>query len=126
MNDSDKKTVLIVDDEQDVREVLKAALQDAGFATLLASDGEEGLAVALERKPDVILLDIIMPNMDGWGMFEKLRVDEWGKTAKVLFLTNVGDMDSVSRAISQGGQGFLIKADMKLEDVVKKVEECFV
>ncbi|MCI0620007.1 response regulator [Candidatus Wolfebacteria bacterium] len=123
---TDQKTVLIVDDEQDVRDVLATALQDAGFATLMASDGEEGLAVALDRKPDVVLLDIIMPNMDGWEMFDRLRKDAWGKTANVLFLTNVGDMESVSRAIDHGGKGYLMKADMKLEDVVKKVEECLV
>lgn len=120
---TDTKTVLIVDDEADVREVLATALQDAGFTTSEAVDGEEGLAKATTEKPDVILLDIMMPNVDGIEMMKRLQQDPWGKNAKVIFLTNLGDMKSISEALEGGSRDYLLKSDLELEDIVKKVQK---
>jgi DNA-binding response OmpR family regulator len=118
-----KKKVLIVDDERDLREALGAMVEAEGFEVLSAKDGAEGLETALKEKPDLILLDIVMPKMDGFEVLDKLREDEWGKKVQVIFLTVLEDMESVSRAIAQGGHEYLVKTDWALEEVAKKIRE---
>lgn len=118
-----KKTILIVDDEKDLRDALSTAFRDEGCETLEAENGEEGLSAALEHKPDLILLDIVMPKLNGLDMLEKLRGDEWGKNAKVVLLTVLEDVGTVSRAIEKGGYDYFVKTDWDLKDIVQKVKE---
>ena len=73
------KKILIVEDDNSVRKVFKDRLLQEGFSIIEASDGEEGLATALKEHPDLILLDILMPKMDGMTMLSKLHQDEWGR-----------------------------------------------
>ena len=120
---SEIKKILIVEDETSLRNALCEKLTREGFAILEAKNGEEGLEVALREHPDLILLDIIMPVMDGMTMLKKLREDAWGKNAKVIILTNLSDNDKMAEAITQGTFDCLIKSDRTLEDVVKKVKE---
>src|SRR5260370_34454655 len=86
-----QKTILIIEDERPLRTALTDKLKRAGFATLEASDGEEGLRIALEKHPDLLLVDVIMPKMDGLTMLKELKEDEWGKQAKIIILSNLGD-----------------------------------
>lgn len=79
--------------------------------------------VALLWHPDLILLDIVMPKMDGMTMLAQLREDEWGKTARVITLTNLSDTEKVAEAIEHGSYEYLVKSDWKIEDVVAKVRE---
>ena len=120
---SDKKTILIVDDEQDLRDTLGAAFEEEGFLVLKSEDGQTGLASAFEHKPNLILLDLKMPNMGGLEVLKQLRADEWGKGAKVMVLTALDDMQSISEALDQGGLEYLVKTDWKLEDIVEKVKQ---
>ena len=108
-------TILVVDDDSDLREALRDALTDAGFGVETGQNGEEGLKKAIEIKPNLILLDLVMPVMDGWEFLEKLHQDEWGKTAQVIILTNADDVDSLSRAIEGRGYEYLVKTDWKIE-----------
>lgn len=117
------KTILIIDDEKDLRAVLSAALHDEGYEILEAANGEEGLKMALEHKPALILLDVIMPKMTGLEMLEKLREDEWGKEADILLLTVLEDVESVSRALQHGVHDYLVKTDWDLKDIVQRVRE---
>lgn len=94
-----------------------------GFDVEMASNGKEGLEKALAIHPDIILLDILMPVMDGMTMLEKLRKDSWGKNAEVIILTNLADTGSVSEALDRGTFDFLVKSDWKMEEIVKKVRE---
>lgn len=90
----------------------------------LQKNGEEGLALALEKQPDLILLDLQMPKMGGIEMAENLRVDEWGKKAKVIILTNVSsDMNKTQQAVENKIFQYLIKTDIKIEDLVSKVKD---
>lgn len=123
MNDENKKTILIVEDEVSLRNVLYDKLSIEGFVVFEAKNGEEGLAVALREHPNVILLDIIMPVMDGITMLYELRKDPWGKDAKVILLTNLSEAERVSQSQRQGVYDYLVKSDWKLEDIVKKVKE---
>lgn len=118
-----KRTILIVEDEPQILQLLFDYLSAVGFYTIKAMDGKEGLKKSLKEKPDLILLDIILPKMDGLTMLKKLRQDKWGKDAKVIILTNLSDGDSVAAALKSGVYDFLVKADWKLADVVKKVKE---
>lgn len=118
-----KKLVLVVDDNEDLCSLLIDSLSSDELEVIGAHDGEEGLALALEKHPGVILLDIMMPKMDGWEMLEKLRTDEWGKDAEVIMLTNAGDMESISKAVDNSTFEYLIKSDLDVEDIAKKVQE---
>lgn len=123
MKDETKKTILIVEDETSLRNALRDKLAREGFAVLEAKNGEEGLEVALREHPDLILLDIIMPVMDGMTMLARLREDAWGKEAKVIILTNLSESEKVSAAMAAGMFDYLVKSDWKIEDVVAKVRE---
>ena len=117
------KHILVVDDEQDPRSALAQGLRNEGYDVTEASDGEEGLRVAFEIKPDLILLDIVMPKVNGLYMLERLRADDWGKDALVIMLTVREEMEGLSKAMELGSLDYLIKTAWKLEEIVAKVKE---
>ena len=119
---ADKKCVLVVDDEKELRELLVQKLTKAGFDVAAAGDGEEGLEVAREKKPDLILLDIVMPKMDGITMLKKMREEEWGKNVEVMLLTVLEDEQHLSQALEAGAREYFVKTDWKLDDVVERVK----
>jgi DNA-binding response OmpR family regulator len=119
-----KIKVLIVEDEKSLTKALSAKLGREGFEVMVAHDGQEGLALASEERPDVILLDIIMPKMDGLSMIKELRkMDSYGKRVKVIFLTNLTDDEKIFEATESGVYDYLIKSDWKLADLVEKINE---
>ena len=119
-----KKTILIIEDELPMLKALSDKFSREGFETLEAKDGEEGLAIAISKKPDLIILDIFMPVMDGKIMFEKLRTDEWGKTVPVIILTNLNPDDKTLDALMKSGPSYyFIKSKWKLEELVEKVKK---
>jgi two-component system, OmpR family, alkaline phosphatase synthesis response regulator PhoP len=123
--DIDSKKILIVEDEEAMQRAVSEALVNQGFTTITADDGEEGLSASLKEHPDLILLDIFMPKMDGLVMLQKLRLDDWGKTAPVIILTNVNpNSNSVINSVLKDEPAYyLIKSDVKLEGIVEKVKE---
>lgn len=116
------KTILIVEDEPMLSGVLRDRLSQESFTLLLAENGEVGLSTALEKHPDLILSDIMMPKMDGLTMLKKLREDEWGRKAQVIMLSNLSDMTSISDAISNNATEYMLKSELDLDDVVKKIK----
>ncbi len=119
------KSVLIVDDEESLVNVLTRKFTDEGITAYQAFNGKQGLDIALEKHPDVILLDIMMPEMDGFDVMRNLQDDEWGKDVPVILLTNSSSIDTVAKAVTSGMSEFLVKTDMRLDDVVSKVKERF-
>ncbi|HCC05484.1 TPA: hypothetical protein DEP58_04245 [Patescibacteria group bacterium] len=119
------KSVLIIDDEESLVSVLSRKFNDEGIATYTALNGRDGLDLALEKHPDIILLDIMMPEMDGFDVMRNLQEDEWGKTVPIILLTNSSSIDTVAKAVSSGMSEFLVKTDIRLDDVVKKVKSRF-
>lgn len=117
------KKILIVEDDAILVSVLTDNLSAEGFEIIKAGNGEEGLAAALREHPDLILLDILMPVMDGITMLKKMRKDDWGKNAKVIMFTNFSEDEKVSEAIELGSYEYLVKSCWKIEDVVAKVRE---
>mgnify|MGYP001559852829 CR=1 FL=1 len=121
-----KKTILIVEDELSLRNALCDKLTHEGFAVLEAKNGKEGLEVALREHPDLILLDLVMPKMDGMTMMKKLRGEnEWSKTVPVIILTNLaGDNDQLLQDINETEPSYyIVKSNWKIEDVVAKIQE---
>ncbi len=117
------KKILIVEDETPLRNAVSDILTFEGFTVFQAKNGQEGLDIALKEKPDLILLDLMMPIMDGLTMLEKLRQDsDYGKTAAVILLTNINDPEKVALATEAGSYDFLVKSDWNIEDVVKKIK----
>lgn len=114
--------ILIVEDEAPLAQILSDKFTLEGFAVRQAGDGVQGLSLALEWQPDIILLDIIMPNMDGMTMLHKLRAQEGGKKIPVILLTNLSDSDKIYDAMANGVFDFLVKANWSIEDIVREVK----
>ena len=121
--EKNKKSILIVEDDSALRQVLTDKLSEEGFTVWGAIDGAQGLKLANEKHPSLILLDIFMPIMDGVTMLKKLREDEWGKLVKVIVLSNLSDDSALARSMEKGVYDYLVKTDWKLEDVVAKIKE---
>ncbi len=115
------KKILIAEDDRSLLSALQETFTNEGFSVVTALDGEEGLTMAEKEKPDLLLLDIRMPKMDGITLARKLK--EAGTKAPIIFLTNLDDLKHISDAIEVSQADYLIKSDWKLEDVVKKVKE---
>lgn len=118
-----KKTILIVEDDIPMLEALNDKFTKEGFDILEAKNGIEGLNMSFDKHPDLILLDIIMPKMDGMTMLKKLRENEWGKAVPVILLTNLSSSEKATEAMVKGVYDYLVKADWTLEEVVDKVKE---
>ncbi len=120
---SDKKyKILIVEDEMFSVKALKKKLEDSDFQVLVAFNGVSGLEVALQEHPDLILLDLILPEMDGITMLDKLREDDWGKKVPVIILSNLSKADSIRESRERGVNTYLVKTDWKLDEVIAKVK----
>lgn len=113
--------ILIIEDEPDIRDAMAEAVAEAGFVVITAENGEVGVQKALAEKPDLILLDIVMPIMDGHEVLRKLRQDSWGQSVKVVMLSAMDDIRSIARAHEGSITDYIIKAHSSLDDIVKKV-----
>ncbi len=118
-----KKTILLVEDEESLRHALKIKLVNAGYEVIEAENGKVGLDMALRHQPDLILLDIVMPVMDGVTMLEKLRADDKGANLDVIMLTNLNDTGKVESAEKSDVSDYLIKTDWTLQDLLKLIEK---
>lgn len=122
MSTKSRYDILIVEDEAPLREALAFKFKAERLSVATAKNGKEGLEIALQNHPKIILLDIIMPIMNGLDMLKNLRKDEWGKSASVILLTNVGSNNEIEQAIGEGVFDYIIKTDWQIEDVVNKVK----
>ena len=116
--------ILIVEDDATQRKALSDTLIQKGFSVIEAKNGVEGLETALREHPDVILLDVRMPDMDGMTVMHKLREDTWGKKALIIILTNYDTSGDQLRQITTDSPAYyLIKANTSLEAVFEKIQE---
>jgi len=114
--------VLIVEDDQFLRDLLKRKLDTEGFVVETAIEGESALTKAKEWKPELILLDIILPGIDGFSILEKLKKDADMASIPVILLTNLGQRDDVDKGLKLGAVGYLVKAHFTPGDIVEKVK----
>jgi two-component system alkaline phosphatase synthesis response regulator PhoP len=114
------KKILIVEDEKDLLDLLAHSFTDQGFSVVVAHDGQDGLSVAEKEKPDLIILDILMPKMDGISMAKELQ--ENGVKIPIIFLTNFGDAEHISSAIEVNKSDYIIKSDLQIHDIISRVK----
>jgi DNA-binding response OmpR family regulator len=118
------KSVLVVEDDTMLREMYKRLLQTQNYSVLCAVDGESGLEMALNHRPDVILLDLEMGKVGGFELLEKLRENEWGKQAKVIIFTNHDANDEALLKVMQYQPiYYLMKASVSPTQILEKIEE---
>ena len=117
------KSVLIVEDEGAMQRALKNKLEGAGYEVLLANDGAEALDQIKGTKPDLMLLDLIMPKLDGISVLREIKANEDLKEVPVIILTNLSSGDKVAEAMQLGTFDFLVKANYSLDDVLGKVKD---
>ncbi len=121
-----KHKILIVEDEKLLSDALAKSLEENGFDIARAVNGAEALAIAEKEAPSLILLDVIMPKMNGWEFFRELRKKgKWGQEVPVILLTNLkADNDEeLKNVVELKPRYFLIKTDSSLESIVEKVKE---
>ena len=117
------RTILIIEDELALVNALVDKFTLEKFSVITAENGEEGLKSAIKNHPDLILLDIVMPVMDGLTMLNELVKDKWGKTAKVILLTNLSDPGKITDSVLKKVSGFMVKSDWRISDVVEEVKK---
>ncbi len=118
-----KKSILLVEDDEFLAELYATKLNLEGFEVSLAMDGEKGLKLAKEVMPDLILLDIILPKMDGFEVLKGIKADSATKNIPVILLTNLSQKDEVQKGLDLGAKDYLIKAHFMPSEVVKKIKE---
>lgn len=115
--------IAIIEDDQVISQMYRMKFEADGFEVQLASDGKRGVALAETFKPDMILLDLQMPEMDGAEALRIIRGSDWGKTIPVIILTNMGEEESPKDIRSLGIHSYIVKADLTPRQVVQRVKE---
>jgi len=123
MSKKNKSKVLIVEDDSFLLGMYSTKFKKEDFQVLIAEDGEKGLRLAGKEKPSIILLDIILPKVDGFEVLEKLKSQKETKDIPVLLLTNLNQQDDSKKGLSLGAEDYLIKAHFMPSEVVNKVKE---
>lgn len=123
-NDPAKKKILIVDDEKPLADALGDAFESEGFNVLKAANGKVGLEMAITYKPQIILLDLMMPVMDGKSMLRKLRAIPQFKRLPVIVLTNAGDVNNLREThVYYNANEFVVKSNITMDELVTKVKD---
>ena len=117
------KKVLIVEDDAAFLKALAGELSFLGVKVSTEADGKAGLATALREHPDLIFLDIILPSLDGIALIKELRKDDWGKTAIVILLTQVDDVNRIAEAVENGVFKYFVKADQSIPDIIEQTKK---
>jgi len=117
-----KKTILIVEDDKFLRELISRKLSGEGFDALEAVDGEEGIKKIKEEKPDLVLLDLILPGIDGFEVLARLREDPEISSIPVIILSNLGQREEVEKGLKLGAIDYLIKAHFTPGEIIEKIK----
>lgn len=120
-----KSKVLIIEDDKFLSELISTKLDKEGFELALAGDGETGYKKIEQFKPDVVLLDIMLPGMDGFEVLEKLKkqTDETIKNTPVIILSNFGQESKIERGLKLGAVDYLVKANFTTGEIVDKIKK---
>ena len=117
------KTILFVEDEPTLQKVAGEILRQEGFIVKSATDGEEAMRIIKTEKPDLVLLDLILPKKDGFEVLKEMKADTQTKDIPVIILTNLEGTQDIERALELGAMNYLVKANYELDDIVKRVKD---
>ena len=114
--------ILIIEDDRALQSALVEMLSQEGYETISAYDGQEGMEKAEVEKPNLILLDLILPKKDGYEVLAEIKKGS-DKNIPVLILTNLEEIDNIQRALDLGAKTFMVKSDFSLRDIIEKIKE---
>lgn len=117
--------ILIIEDEEFLLDMYKTKFEQAGYAIITANDGLEGFELAKKEQPDLVLLDLILPKLDGFKVLEKLRQETSTKKIKIFILSNLGQSDEVNKGLATGADGYFIKANLTPSQLLEKINAVF-
>jgi DNA-binding response OmpR family regulator len=119
----DKTSVLIIEDDSYISDMYRIKLESENFEVAIASDGIVGIKILKKQKSDIILLDIVMPKIDGFNVLKMIKEDSELKKIPVVLLTNLSQKENVERGFKLGADGYIIKAHFTPSEVVEKIKE---
>ena len=117
------KKILIIEDDKFLREVIAKKLTTEGYEIIEAVNGENGITQAGETKPNLILLDLILPGIDGFGVLTQLKENTGTKEIPIIILSNLSQENEIKRALALGAADFLIKANFTPSEIIKKIKK---
>ena len=116
------KNILIVEDDKFLRELIVRKLTQEGYKVSEAIDGEQGIKKIKEEKPDLVLLDLILPGIDGFEVLARAKSDSAVSKIVIIILSNLGQKEDVDRGLAGGAADYLIKAHMTPGEIVEKIK----
>lgn len=117
------RTILLTEDDPFLIDIYSTKLREAGFKVEIAEDGRECLDKIKEKKPDVLVLDIVLPQIDGWEILKEIKEDRNLKDLKVIVFSNLGQKEEVEEGLRLGATKYLIKAHYTPSEVVKEIKK---
>lgn len=117
------KQILLVEDDPFLIDIYTTRLKEAGFAVVVALDGQEALNKIKKEKPDLVLLDIVLPQIDGWEILREIKSDQNLKDLPVIILSNLGQKEEVEKGVTLGASRYLIKAHYTPSEVVAEIKK---
>jgi len=121
----EKKKILIVEDDKFLRELIARKLGSEGYVLFQAADGEEGVKKAKEENPDLILLDLILPGIDGFEALATIKKDAATSSIPIIILSNLGQREDIERGFNLGAADYLIKAHFTPGEIISKINKIF-
>lgn len=120
---NDSKKVLLVEDDPLLIDIYSSKLKESGFLVSVAEDGERALQKIKEETPDLVVLDIVLPKIDGWEIIREIKKDKRLNSLKVVILSNLGQKGEIEKGLEMGAQKYLIKAHYTPSEIVKQIKE---
>lgn len=118
-----RKNILLIEDELSIRDIYQMILEDEGYDVVCANNGKQGLEFAERSKPDLILMDLMMPVLGGEATIRELRKTEWGKNIPIIILTNIGSTEVPEEIIDENIKQILVKVELTPDQLVEKVKQ---
>jgi len=123
MSDKNKKKILVIEDDPHIVKVFMIKLKQEGFEPTIAGDGETGLQKIIETKPDLIMMDLMLPKKDGFWVMEEMKKNPEISKIPVIVLSNLGQEQDRERATSLGAKEYVIKSDVPISEVLDRVKK---
>jgi len=117
------KKILLVEDDPFLIDIYSTKLKETGFAVVIANDGEEALEKIVQEKPDLVLLDIVLPRVDGWETLSRIKKDSRFSDLKIIVLSNLGQAQEVKKGLELGAAGYLIKSHYAPSEIIEEIKK---
>ncbi len=118
-----KKNILIIEDDDFYRELIRKRLLEDDFGILEAVDGERGIKEIKDKKPDLVLLDLLLPNIDGFEVLSKVKADAAISSIPIIIVSNLGQQEDIDRGLKLGAADFLVKSQFDINQIMDKIKD---